>query len=82
VICGSMDNDTDDELATLLLTSKSKIWEDKKRLGLLEKPVSCVPEIRYSQSKLYACLVVFHLLDNNKGSLSLQQFTLQVYLYL
>jgi hypothetical protein len=42
-----MASDTDDELVTLLLTSKSKIWEDKKRLGLLERPVSCVPEIRY-----------------------------------
>jgi len=33
--------DTDCDLVTLLLKSKSKIWEDKKRLGLLgEKPVS------------------------------------------
>jgi hypothetical protein len=69
-----MANDTDDELVTLLLTSKSKIWEDKKRLGLLERPVSCVPEISYWRSKLFACLVVFHILDNNN--------TLQVYLYL
>jgi hypothetical protein len=45
-----MDNDIDDELVTLLLRSKSKIWEDKKRLGLLEKHVSCVLEIRYSQN--------------------------------
>jgi hypothetical protein len=33
--------DTDCDLVTLLLKSKSKIWEDKKRLGLLgEKQVS------------------------------------------
>jgi len=36
-----MDSDTDNELVRLLLRSKSKIWEDKKRLGLLhEKHVS------------------------------------------
>ncbi|XP_033610875.1 uncharacterized protein LOC111873146 isoform X2 [Cryptotermes secundus] len=32
-----MDNDTDDELVASLLRSKSKIWEDKKRLGLLKE---------------------------------------------
>jgi hypothetical protein len=33
--------DADSDLASLLLKSKSKIWEDKKRLGLLgEKQVS------------------------------------------
>jgi len=33
--------DTDCDLVTLLLKSKGKIWEDKKRLGLLgEKNVS------------------------------------------
>lgn len=45
-----MDNDTDDELVTLLLRSKSKIWEDKKRLGLLEEHVSFFPEIRHAQN--------------------------------
>lgn len=36
-----MDSDIDNDLVTLLLQSKSKIWEDKKRLGLLrEKHVS------------------------------------------
>jgi hypothetical protein len=36
-----MDED-DNDLVTVLLNSKSKIWEDKKRLGLLgETQVSC-----------------------------------------
>ena len=38
--------DTDSDLVTLLLRSKSKIWEDKKRLGLLgENHVSCFPDL-------------------------------------
>ncbi|KDR20419.1 hypothetical protein L798_04955 [Zootermopsis nevadensis] len=32
-----MDSDIDNDLVTLLLQSKSKIWEDKKRLGLLRE---------------------------------------------
>jgi hypothetical protein len=46
-----MANDTDDELVTLLLRSKSKIWEDKKRLGLLKEHVSFFPEMRHSLTK-------------------------------
>jgi hypothetical protein len=42
----SMDSDTENELVTLLLKSKSKIWEDKKRLGLLrEKHVSRIAQV-------------------------------------
>lgn len=41
VIIKIMDED-DNDLVTVLLNSKSKIWEDKKRLGLLgETQVSC-----------------------------------------
>jgi hypothetical protein len=42
----SMDNDVENELAVLLLQSKGKIWEDKRRLGLLrEKHVSCIAQV-------------------------------------
>lgn len=48
--------DTDCDLVTLLLKSKSKIWEDKKRLGLLgEKHVSAFQTSLTFQNKCNFC---------------------------
>jgi hypothetical protein len=49
--------DTDSDLVSLLLKSKNKIWEDKKRLGVLgEKHVSAFQaSLTTFQSKCNFC---------------------------
>jgi hypothetical protein len=55
-------DDANNELVTLLLKSKSKIWEDKKRLGLLgEKHVSCFPDLVNNVRKINAIFAVLSL---------------------